>query len=122
MNLLIENIILFIVIFFGLKYLTLSPNEDLNKKIMMFFLIISAFIVINLVVNIINRIMVPINELLSRAFIIGIIGILRYYIYLDLVNSKIITFTETNKNIYISLSIVGANILFKLIKLFIDTT
>ena len=121
MYVIIENVLLFIAIYFGLIYGKVSQGI-LMQKLYIFLLICIASLAIRFFFNVINKTSFPLSDMLIRSLFTGLIGTLGYYVLLDITNENLIPRLNTiNKNILIPSSIIGMNVLVQLTQLIIKS-
>jgi hypothetical protein len=127
MYVVIESIILFLCVYFGIAYGKVS-SKLLIKKLFIFVLLSAASLAIQLTYNTILKINIPFSKLIYRAFITGLIGVFGYSIMVDLINENYLPFFKKemiNSNISmegltVAVSSVGAVLLSRLLQLAIE--
>lgn len=124
MYVIIENIALFGLVLLGLTYITYSPGL-LMRKLLVFVLTASAYFAIQMVTNLVNKVMFSLNDLILRSLQTGMIGTLGFSIMIDMFNENIIrpsNIIDISTNKYATtISVVVSNIIATLITILMKT-
>lgn len=121
MYVIIENTLLFFALYFSLMY-NKFPEGFFARKLFVFLIVTITSLAIQMLYNLIMKASLPLNDLIIKSIMVGLIGTLGYSLMNDIINENLLPAISTmNKNILIPASVIMMNILVQIIQLVIKS-